>query len=77
MRKIRKKKCIRLKVKMRLLLTYMYYDAGNVSRVRALVFDSLKQRRVALHIMLLSVAATWPQVLSKSGQFCSNTLQSL
>jgi len=47
----------------------MYAYAGNMARVRTLVFDTLKQRRTALHCMLLSVAATWPQVLSKSGQF--------
>ena len=49
--------------------------AGNMDRVRTLVFDSLKQRRMALHYMLLSVAATWPQVLSKSGQFWLTAVQ--
>jgi len=39
-----------------------------MQRVRGLVVDSLKQRRMALNSMLLSVAATWPQALSKSGQ---------
>jgi len=43
--------------------------AGNLERVRALVFDSLKQRRTMLHGIVLAVAATWPQVLKKSGQF--------
>jgi len=43
--------------------------AGKIERVRTLVFDSLKQRRIALHGMLLAIAGTWPQVLNKSGQF--------
>jgi len=41
--------------------------AGNIERVRGLVFDCLRQRRMALHSMLLAVAATWPQVLIKTG----------
>jgi len=49
---------------------------GNRERVLALVFDCIRQRRVALHSMLLAVASTWPQVLSKSGPF-SNMLSNL
>jgi len=41
--------------------------AGNIERVRGLVFDCLRQRRMALHSMLLAVAATWPQVLITTG----------
>jgi len=47
---------------------------GNIDRVHALVFDALKQCYTAIPSMLLSVAATWPLVLSKSGQFQLNAV---
>jgi len=44
--------------------------AGNRERVLTLVFDTLKQRRMASHSMMLAVASTWPQLLNRSGHFC-------
>jgi len=52
-------------------------DAGSRERVLTLVFDSLKQRRTAVHGMLLAVASTWPHVLNKSGWFWLNSVLSL